>query len=464
MRPKCTSPRECIVDVYFHPHKAIPRAGLPSACAVSHLESTVPCLSLRWRNMDSDTLSTRWNGTRLSSSPFPRQGWPRLAPSYAPPISDAGPSHHADWRHYESALALDESDISHRSTTLHQASGSSRPWSREDRTTNPAPSKQPDLVPTQPVLVRAYSGNAEGSNAKSSTMPPRRLFPFMGLKSSAPSRPPRPPLPSDKDFSIESILQAIEPDIRGTLDSIAEICGRSKLSLANEYDSHIAPLGEIRAPPSGLVPVEEASSNDERHDEGVVIFDDDPGIMDASRDMHPFSFYRYLENLRQAASALDRNNPPGPSTSTQPAPTPAITSNKIPDRLPEVDLSLPSTREFVSKPKQSSRDLLAKPIGTGECDSSSADVITPAVVSEVHLDARANEARPFGEDEGFAIRSLTSNYSTSTTWQAPDVLRSLIDWLKWSARLAGPENQPGLQSAESRLRAMLQQSAGDGTL
>ncbi|KAJ6022130.1 hypothetical protein N7540_007634 [Penicillium herquei] len=412
--------------------------------------------------MDSDTFSSRWDGTRLSSSPFSRQGRSRLSPSYAPQTSDAGPSHHADWRRHE--YALDESDLAQRSTALHQVSGASRPWSRRDQPTSPNTSRQPTPAPTRPVLVRAYSGNAEGSTNKSSTMSPRRLLPFMGLKSPASSRPPRSPLPSDKDFSIENILLAIEPDIRGTLDSIAEICGRSKLSLANEYGSHIAPLGEIRAPPTGLGPVEEASSTDERRDEGVAIFDDDPSIMDAGRDMHPFSFYRYLENLRQAASALERNSASGPSGSAQAssAMPPLLNNAQSHDTVMEVS-TLPTTREFVSKPKHFGRDLLGKPVTSGGADSIAQDISTPAVVSEIHLEARGNEHNTFGDHEDHFMTPAAAR-STQDAWQAPDVLWSLIGWLKWTARLAGPEEEPVLKSAESRLRAMLQQSATEGTL
>ncbi|KAJ5723678.1 hypothetical protein N7488_001713 [Penicillium malachiteum] len=410
--------------------------------------------------MESDTFSSRWDGTRLSSTPFSRHGWSRLSPSYAPPTSDAGPSHHADWRRHESAL--DESDLAQRSTALHQVSGASRSWSRRDQTTTPNTSRQSAPAPTRPVLVRAYSGNAESSTNKSSTMSPRRLFPFMGLKNPVSSRSARAPLPSDKDFSIENILQAIEPDIRGTLDSIAEICGRSKLSLANEYGSHIAPLGEIRAPPTGLGPVEEASSTDERRDEGVVIFDDDPSLMDAGRDMHPFSFYRYLENLRQAASALERNGASGPSESAQLSTTTPVISTNVQARDTVMEVSpLPTTREFVSRPKQSGRDLLAKPVASGGSDSLVQDIATPAVVSEIHLEARGNEHDTFGDPEG---HFMTPAHPLQGTWQAPDVLWSLLGWLKWTARLAGPEDEPVLKSAESRLRAMLQQCAAEDAL
>ncbi|KAJ5573805.1 uncharacterized protein N7459_008232 [Penicillium hispanicum] len=404
--------------------------------------------------MDPESFPVRWGGSRLSSSSIPRQGWPRLSPSYA---GDADPSHHPSWLPFEHAV--DQPDRWQHTTALQQSDLAARPSSRKDRAPNPS-SGRVSAVPTQPVLVRAYSGNAENTTRKSSTMTPRRLFLFSGSKSSTPPRRPGPPLPSDQDFSIESILQAIEPDIRGTLDSIAEICGRSKLSLANEYGSHIAPLGEIRAPPGGLVPVEEASSTDERRaDESVAVFEGDHSTMDVGHDFHPFSFYRYLENLRQAASALERNStsetmvPAQPDVAVHASPghssAAALTTN------PEI---LPATREFVSKPKHSGRDLLVKNTTGGHDYSKLPDIATSAVVSEVHLDAQANDPYPPAADffEG-------SNKVASERWSVPEVLQSLLDWLKWTARVAGRESHPALQSAESRLRAMLERSADEST-
>lgn len=407
--------------------------------------------------MDSDPLSPRWDGSRQSSSSFPR-GWSRLPPSYA--LGVAGPSNYPNWPYETATEELDRLSLQPRrdpqprdfpaSTILaHQQS--------TDRHTPPPAATGPSSTAnTQPVLVRAYSGNADSTTAKPSTMSStRRLFPFKGSKNSASSRPSGPPLPSDKEFSIENILQAIEPDIQDTLDSIAEICGRSKLSLANEYGSHIAPLGEIRAPASGLVPVEEAASTDERQaDEGVVIFDDDPNIMDLERDMHPFSFYRYLENLRQASSTLEGNG-----TGPRPIQSQPNAMNDISDTAPESGAGpRPTTREFVTRPKNTSRNFLAKQVAT-QIDPSQ-DIVTPAVVSEVHLDAQF-------EGKANLIKKHTSpamipaHDVSGQTWQAPELLRSLIGWLKWTARVAGPESEPALQSAEDRLRAMLERNAND---
>jgi hypothetical protein len=52
-------------------------------------------------------------------------------------------------------------------------------------------------------------------------------------------------LPSADDFSFSAILRAVDPEIRDAIDAIAKICAKSRMSLADEYDSHLPPQGEI---------------------------------------------------------------------------------------------------------------------------------------------------------------------------------------------------------------------------
>ena len=54
-------------------------------------------------------------------------------------------------------------------------------------------------------------------------------------------------LPPVDAFTFKNILRAVEPEIQPALDAIAEICSRSKLSLADEYSAHLPPQGEISA-------------------------------------------------------------------------------------------------------------------------------------------------------------------------------------------------------------------------
>ncbi|KAJ5462678.1 hypothetical protein N7475_007622 [Penicillium sp. IBT 31633x] len=416
--------------------------------------------------MESETLPS----TRPLSSALPRQGWPRLSPSHAPRVvSAAGPSHSQNANpRYEPAT--DDAAAAHRNTASCHLNSDPRPLSRPARADIPSDRRPATTIPTRPVLVRAYSGDANDKPRRPSTMSARRFFPFSSLRNLTPSRPPQPEiiLPSDKDFSIESILQAIEPDIRGTLESIAEICGRSKLSLANEYGSHIAPLGEICAPPSALGPVEEASPSEERRADDItaVIVDEEANPIDLARDMYPFSFHRYLENLRHTESMMEQNDAPGQQIQRQ--------SN--PPRSPGMDSeaetvlaigsenvsSTPFTRDFVSRPKHSGCDLLAKNAASNSGQQKSSQMATPAVVSEVHLAARA-------DDGSAAEHSLLPNPALARDGSVagstgPEIIQSLLGWLKWTANVTGPDSRPALQSAEDRLRAMLDRpGSGPGT-
>lgn len=89
------------------------------------------------------------------------------------------------------------------------------------------------------MLVTAYSG------------PRLRLSPVaMGRRSTKDALPALPPISS---FSFAHILTTIETDIKEPLDAISVICARSAYSLADEYNAHLPPQGEIRA--GGLLPV-----------------------------------------------------------------------------------------------------------------------------------------------------------------------------------------------------------------
>lgn len=370
----------------------------------------------------------------------------------------ADPSHQIS-RRYDSVA--EDPAVAYRATALRQLNGSPRPASRPVRVDNP-PGRRSSTLATRPVLVRAYSGDAQDRSTQPSAMSARRFLSFSGSRSSAPTRPPQSDVtfPTDKDFSIESILQAIEPDIRGTLDSIAEICGRSKLSLSNEYGSHIAPLGEICAPSSALGPVEEARPNEDRRadDSNAVIIDEEASPIDPARDMHPFSFHRYLENLRHTASMQEQSPTSGQTTQRQPhSPlSPGMDSESEPVFAigSETISSTPFTREFASRPRHSGRDLLAKNAATGNGEQQSSRMATPAVVSEVHLEAIANDGSS-AESNILPQPALRSDGSPAIGSSGPEIIQSLVGWLKWTTTIAGPESSPALQSAEGRLRAML---------
>lgn len=124
--------------------------------------------------------------------------------------------------------------------------------------------KAPDAASTastQPVLVREYSQNSPAPSIRQSRMRKHRNS-SVNRDSSA--------LPSIESFSFQDILASIDPEVHGSIDRIAEICGRSKMSLADEYSSHLPPQADFsllglaeQAGISRLEPVEEASSTHE---------------------------------------------------------------------------------------------------------------------------------------------------------------------------------------------------------
>jgi hypothetical protein len=114
--------------------------------------------------------------------------------------------------------------------------------------------------------------------------------------------------------------------------------------------------------------------------------------------------------------------------------------------------TLPLTREIASRPKNGGRDLLAKSAVASNMAQQVPNIATPALVSEVHLDARA-DGRSCNEPDLPPKASLDD----ASVMRTPglELVQSLLGWLKWTAGIAGPDSRPALQSAEDRLRAML---------
>ncbi|CZT21870.1 uncharacterized protein RCC_07736 [Ramularia collo-cygni] len=81
----------------------------------------------------------------------------------------------------------------------------------------------------QPVLVKAYTD--------------RRASTKRSLKSNEEALPPV------SAFTFANILRTADttPEFQAAIDGIAEICAKNRMSLADEYASHLPPLGEITA-------------------------------------------------------------------------------------------------------------------------------------------------------------------------------------------------------------------------
>ncbi|KAF2815983.1 uncharacterized protein BDZ99DRAFT_565869 [Mytilinidion resinicola] len=97
---------------------------------------------------------------------------------------------------------------------------------------------------SQPVVVRTYSGSRRGGG--SGVNSPRLLPESHTMNGRSPLGAANvDTLPPVDEFSFGGILRAVDPEIRDAIDAIAEICARSRLSLADEYDAHLPPTGEI---------------------------------------------------------------------------------------------------------------------------------------------------------------------------------------------------------------------------
>ena len=128
---------------------------------------------------------------------------------------------------------------------------------RRVKGTHDAPTSAPDSQPavrSKPVLVRKPSTKTDMR---------RKQRPTIDTASRSPKLPPL------ESFSFQDILASIGPEAETSIDAIAEICGRSKMSLAEEHSSHRPPQGDLQnfqnspadsVPPMRLETVEEARS------------------------------------------------------------------------------------------------------------------------------------------------------------------------------------------------------------
>jgi hypothetical protein len=233
-------------------------------------------------------------------------------------------------------------------------------------------------LPSQPVIVRVHSADASAHQNPA----PRTscFFPSMSNKDE---------LPPVSDFSIESIMAAIEPEIEGTIDAIAEIMGRSRLTLANEYDSHLPPQGEIRAtshPP--LLPVEEASSSSERlAADNVIIVPEDASVVDGSNAGS--AAYGLLERLRAAPRPRRPRSDAPASGAAGSSNTPIRTFSSPAVQSDQLSPPTPIVAEPPPQRARTSRSLLRVTGGINPPERHSSRT-TNAVVSETYLHAGAN--------------------------------------------------------------------------
>lgn len=419
----------------------------------AYILKSADALMLDEMEVRSDTSLTHINGQRLSSS-LPPQPW-------GGHFATASSSH---FRRGE--LRVDESTLAHRAAALRQLNGNPRGNPRKHRQTKSIPSRS--SLASQPVLVRTYSANVSSQSPSISQPSPP---PSRGTRMSR-----RPELPPVHEFSIDGILQAIEPDIQGTIDSIAEICGRSRLALANEYESHMPPQGEIRATriplDRPLLPVEEASSSNERlAGEGVFIVGDDTSVAD-SRLHGGSAAYGSLLRTASLAGGYGRRSDPSWRNTSMPIEPHTPRSVSVPDASINVGESAfpspPFLRDRAPRSKSASWALLGRNVHDPNHDRTRG-IVTMPVVSEILLDAGANgtpaQSLPIVSEAGRNYPLYTfdeqPHFEALQANISPSRLRALQtrvqnDFQSWIAWLNRDRRDQDRQSAETRLRLILE--------
>ncbi|KAL9127775.1 MAG: hypothetical protein Q9217_003405 [Psora testacea] len=98
-------------------------------------------------------------------------------------------------------------------------------------------SKASSSHPQQPVLVHP----APSTSTSTASTAMRK----QSTKSNRPISHSITPIPDPSAFTFASILDSLGPDGDAAIEAIAEICGKSNLSLAEEHQSHLPPHEEI---------------------------------------------------------------------------------------------------------------------------------------------------------------------------------------------------------------------------
>ncbi len=166
-------------------------------------------------------------------------------------------------------ISIDETVAAHRASALRQLNGAPSRARRRQRQSRSIGGST--ALSSQPVIVRTYSGGSSSRPHSHSRAPPATIREEEEMKGKV-------DLPPVEAFGFQGILRSIEHDVEGTLDAIAEICAKSKYSLADEYGAHLPPQGDVgpsgprgreytaasKPPGSTLTAVTEASSSSER--------------------------------------------------------------------------------------------------------------------------------------------------------------------------------------------------------
>lgn len=337
-------------------------------------------------------------------------------------------------------------------------------------------------ITSQPVVVRTYSGSRHTSRPGSGFTTPRS-FAMSGQSNasalSAGLARQNEQLPAIEDFSFSAILRAVDPEIRDAIDAIAEICARSRLSLADEYDAHLPPQGEITGAGPGwaastgalagrsrlsrisqgwtaadnvLMAVPEASSSSERlAQEGRGTTSDD-GKRKRSR-----SAYGSLKSVISGGSGGKRNSL-GDITFTQSEATSSRQETQQRPQGPAWTIRAASKTEdhpaiTIETMPQASKQLAF--------DTSALQDL-PETDSMWGLRPRTPISQRAVHRRNWSTPTFSLGQSGSRT--RSNTITTLASWLPWPRTVGlNQDTQQELTKAETRLREMLIHSQGVGT-
>lgn len=261
-------------------------------------------------------------------------------------------------------------------------------------------------------------------------------------------------LPPVSAFSIRGILDAIQEDIEGDVDAIAEILGRSRLVLADQHDSHMPPQGIIRDTIHPLQAVEEASSSNERlAGDNIIILGEDASLVDGSHTGS--AAYGLLERL-QAIPRIQRQHSEMP-------PVTVAAAMRLPQRTISSPAVLPDHTVTFVEAEQRRRSTRASRLLLNTSGFASAGQATNAVVSEIYLSTGANgrtATNPPVVSEAGRHYPLYS-YDESGLFEDPAeaVYRpkpSLLSWEGLAFWLQRSSQEAAMVDAEGRLRDVLE--------
>ena len=122
--------------------------------------------------------------------------------------------------------------LANEQTPVHQPAIRRFKSERASQTTSP---KSQDPLPKSPTTANSKPVLVRGPSTK----------PDMKKKHHSTDKSTSPKLPPIENFSFQDILGSIGPEANASIDAIAEICGRSRMSLAAEHSSHRPPHSQL---------------------------------------------------------------------------------------------------------------------------------------------------------------------------------------------------------------------------